>query len=84
MPVTDEVAFWELIYKTSDALSFGKYAVHIDSVCDGSMRNVPIRNLPFSRVEAYELLKTATDQFLLNNCGVLSPLSGDGWQAIRN
>jgi hypothetical protein len=84
MPVTDEVAFWELIYKTSDALSFGKYAVHIDSVCDGSMRNVPIRTLPFSRVEAYELLKTATDQFLLNNCGVLSPLSADGWQDLAD
>lgn len=84
LPLTDEVAFWELIYKTSDALSFGRYEAYIDKVCDGSMRSLPIRKLPFSRVEAYELLKSATDQFLLEHCGVLSKLSNEEWQELAD
>jgi hypothetical protein len=84
LPLTDEVAFWELIYKTSDALSFDKFEQHIKEVCDGSMRAVAIRNLPFSRVEAYELLKTATDQFLIKECGILSPTSSGEWQDLAD
>jgi len=74
VPFTKEVAFWSIIRNASESISFKEYANYVGMVCGATrdeLATVRSRfNLPFVRVEAYELLKAATDLFLKMRCGV--------------
>ena len=81
---TEDQIFWEIIRDRTDAISFPRYKRFIDNVmCSG---NLPPRGedtrpgyeqifesrLPFPGVAAYNLLKVATEYFLMQECGVVS------------
>ncbi|NGO15371.1 8-amino-7-oxononanoate synthase [Streptomyces sp. HC44] len=76
---TDDQALWTVIRRSTDRLGFKPYADWInDIMCTdarphvpaGGRRDVGDRSLPFPGVDAYLLLKVATEVFLLANCGV--------------
>jgi hypothetical protein len=81
---TDDQIFWEIIRDRTDAISFPRYKRFIDEVmCSGNLP--PVGNdirpgfeqilesrLPFPGVAAYNLLKVATEYFLMQECGVVS------------
>ena len=78
---TDDKALWVAIRNRTGAISFPRYKEFIDDVlCQGNItRERDMRGLkrkfvelgPHARgVGAYDLLKTATEVFLLLNCGV--------------
>ena len=90
---TPEILTWNLIRKTTDALSFKNYKAFMDFVLcndvealDGMddaeqklMKGAKSdrygklqqrRFLPYTDTDAYRLLKTATEAFLIVNCGV--------------
>src|SRR5829696_1930602 len=81
---TDDQIFWEIIRDRTDAISFPRYKRFIDEVmCSGNLppRGEDIRpgyeqifesRLPFPGVAAYNLLKAATEYFLMQECGVVS------------
>lgn len=87
-PTTDE-ALWVVIRQTTNALSFPNYVNFVDSImccrsslddlCPGNeVCNLPPLNqrrfLPFPNMDAYRVLKVATECFLMMRCGVyLSP-----------
>lgn len=79
VPVTDDVALWEVIQAATSSISFDAYSQHIQSVCG---QKTDVRNaldaLPFWRVEPYRLLKAATEHFLKSRCG-----SVDGWNWVE-
>lgn len=80
---TDEV-FWKIIRDRTDAVSFPRYKRFIDDVmCSG---NLPPKGstdsrtdyekqfesrLPFPGVASYNLLKVATEYFLMQECGLI-------------
>lgn len=81
-----EHLFWEIIRDRTDAISFNRYKEFVDEVmCFGDL---PPRGkgrdsrpdyektfesrLPFPGVAAYNLLKVATEYFLMQECGVAS------------
>ena len=78
---------WQSIRFHSDALSFPNFATFIDDVlCNGQYRTEigrrrylgsPLRESCFlPGVDAYELLKTAAETFLLCRCGICPPPAG--------
>jgi hypothetical protein len=79
---TEDEFFWEIIRDRTEALSFPRYKRFIDDVmCSGSLppSGPDIRplyeqtfesRLPFPGVAAYNLLKVATEYFLMQECGV--------------
>lgn len=75
LALTDDVAFWALIRRGTERLSFNNYLKFMDDVCgwDPERVNRDLRSrlrLPFARVELYELLKAATELFLVTSCDV--------------
>ncbi|MGH4031200.1 hypothetical protein ACQB60_19950 [Actinomycetota bacterium Odt1-20B] len=76
---TDDQALWTAIRRSTDRISFNEYADFIDPImCGGPLpgardpRKPPgLRALPFPGVDAYRLLKVATEVFLIVRCGVL-------------
>lgn len=78
VPLTKEVAFWGVIRNATESIGFRHYQNHIKWVCGATPEEIAhVRtrfNLPFSRVESYELLKAATDLFLKMHCGVVGDL----------
>src|SRR5262245_45891249 len=74
LPLTKEVAFWGVIRSASERISFNEYEKVINRFCCGTAQELTdLRrqyNLPFWRVDAYELLKSATDLFLRMRCGL--------------
>ncbi len=89
-PTSDE-ALWVVIRNSANALSFENYVNFVDTVmCGGDWSAVdakcpppcklpPLnqrRALPFPDMDAYRVLKVATECFLMMNCGVyISPSS---------
>lgn len=85
--ITDDIALWAVIRKSSEAMSFNNYFRFINSVLCGipsDERRPRIaefealkarRFLPFTDTDAYRLLKVATEAFVMVNCGV----QVDGW-----
>ncbi len=72
VPVTDEIALWAVIRQSSLDLSFDKYDKHVAQVFGNAQEINRVRHLlslPFGKVEFYEILKAATEDFLLRNCG---------------
>ena len=74
-PSTDQV-LWPIIRNRARAISFVEYKKYIDAVMcsggtapDGTVISSD-RKLPFPFVDAYDLLKTATEAFLMQECGV--------------
>jgi hypothetical protein len=79
---TEDQLLWEIIRDRTDAVSFPRYKRFIDEVmCSGYLppRGDDIRpnyeqtfesRLPFPGVAAYNLLKVATEYFLMQECGV--------------
>jgi hypothetical protein len=67
---TNEIALWAVIRQASQSISFDNYEKFIAKVCAKDLTN--IRRLPFARIGVYELLKAATEEFLIRNCGVLN------------
>ena len=74
-PSTDQV-LWPIIRNRARAISFVEYKKYIDAVMcsggtapDGTVISAD-RKLPFPFVDAYDLLKTATEAFLMQECGV--------------
>lgn len=78
---TADESFWALIRNTTEAIGFNRYSDFLDRVmCDyGSpeyeevQQQVRERPLPFPRVDTYNVLKVATEVFLMKNCGVTDP-----------
>lgn len=84
--MTADVPLWAHIRKGSAALSFGNFDRFLGLVlcgankADGDPKNwkgqivkdlAPIRCLPYNDMEAYKLLKVATEAFLMVNCGTV-------------
>lgn len=80
---TDDLPLWVVIKKSTDALSFENYNRFMDIVLCGKPGNGKLaasetefgrlekkRFLPYNDVEAYRLLKAATEAFVMVNCGV--------------
>lgn len=81
---TDDQALWVLIRYTTNAIGFDAYAQFMDSVLSGTLgakdasrAQIDSRrfSLPFPGVDAYALLKAATEVFLMSSCGVDRPFS---------
>lgn len=78
-PTTDDFGLWVVIKKSTDALSFNRYKTFMDGVmcCTRDLdermrikqRDLELR-LPFPGVQVYNLLKIATEIFVMDNCGV--------------
>ncbi|MGH9842894.1 MAG: hypothetical protein ACREEM_29500, partial [Blastocatellia bacterium] len=91
VPTTD-LPLWIVIRKTTEAISFDNYLRFMDMILCGigpeespprvrpkfeSLRDR--RFLPYNDVDAYRLLKVATEAFLVVNCGVaLAPFFTGG------
>lgn len=84
---TADVPLWELIRKSSEALSFGNYERFIGLVLCGKESETGIgrvtagkllstRCLPYSDMEAYRLLKVATEAFMMVSYGT-PPVTGE-------
>jgi hypothetical protein len=81
---TDDQIFWEIIRDRTDAISFPRYKRFVDEVmCSGNLppagndirpgfEQILESRLPFPGVAAYNLLKVATEYFLMQECGVVS------------
>lgn len=80
---TEDIVLWTLIRKGAEAISFDQYNRFISSIMcrDRGDRGHKLTNhdlahreyatsLPFTGVDAYNLLKTATEVFLMAHCGV--------------
>jgi hypothetical protein len=67
---TNEIALWAVIRQASQSISFENYEKFISKVVAKDLTN--IRRLPFARSGVYELLKAATEEFLIRNCGIVS------------
>jgi hypothetical protein len=74
---TTDQALWAYIRASTDAVAYKRYAEFIDDVlcCEAGNEGLPRtkvapNSLPFPRVEAYALLKAATEVFLMINCGI--------------
>jgi hypothetical protein len=80
---TDDQRLWEVIRDRTDAISFPRYKRFIDEVmCSGNLPPQGVADirpayeqtfesrLPFPGVAAYNLLKVATEYFLMQECGV--------------
>jgi hypothetical protein len=80
---TDDIVLWALISHGTQAISFGRYKDFIDGVMcgreggkDGKIAGREFRSsLPFPGVDPYNLLKTATEVFMMGEVGVRSDLS---------
>lgn len=73
---TDQI-LWVIIRNRTDALSFQRYSDFItDVMCNGRLPEkygaTPVKT-PFTDVEAYNLLKVATELFVMHEVGVLKP-----------
>jgi hypothetical protein len=73
---TPDQVLWTLIRNRTNAISFRRYREFIDGVM---CRGVDVRNpqrapgtvLNFTGTQAYEVLKQATDTFLMQECGIV-------------
>ncbi|TQM36849.1 hypothetical protein [Pseudonocardia cypriaca] len=78
---TPDQVLWTLIRNRTNAISFRRYREFIDGVmCRGLDVRHPAgtgKALNFSGTQAYEVLKQATDTFLMQECGVVDPDAGD-------
>lgn len=90
---TDDIVLWALISHGSQAISFSRYKDFIDGVMcgrdrieDGKFRGREFRtSVPFPGVDPYNLLKTATEVFMMGEVGVRSDLSQSDLQSeLRN
>ena len=72
---TPDQMLWTLIRNRTEAISFRRYREFIDGVmCGGVQLRSPHRVLNFTGTQAYEVLKQATDVFLMQECGVVDGL----------
>ena len=83
---TNEIALWGVIRQVTANISFNAFDTYLKGKCqeredpnlersDGSKRRRPPQfTLPFSRLDAYELLKSTTHRFLQTRCGVADDL----------
>jgi hypothetical protein len=82
---TEDQIFWEIIRDRTDAISFPRYKKFIDEVMDtGSLTSrggddarrgyeqIFENRLPFPGVAAYNLLKVATEYFLMQETGIVA------------
>jgi hypothetical protein len=80
VPLTNEVSFWALIQASSRALSFDNY--------ERFVRNRFAGKLSFGafvgpgKLDAYELLKETTEEFLLTHCGTVTKPDQDFWTEL--
>ena len=77
-PATRHKALWAIIRNRSDAVSFNRYKKFVDSVmCGGTPEgsteglNTQFQRLRFRGTDSYELLKKATEAFLMHETGVM-------------
>jgi hypothetical protein len=81
--LTDDVALWVLVRRSSEAMSFRNYDAMLGlffcrdergAKLKAGVENLkPRRFLPYNDTDAYRLLKVATEAFVLVNCGVYKP-----------
>lgn len=77
-PLTPDVALWIYIRNRTQAISFKNYQANLDGimcgapgpVAESSKGNSSNLRLPFPGVDRYTLLKTASEVYLMDNCGV--------------
>lgn len=72
---TPDQMLWTLIRNRTLAIGFRRYKEFIDGVLT---RGIDVRNgrgqvLNFTGTQAYQVLKQATDAFLMQECGILGP-----------
>lgn len=73
---TPDQVLWTLIRNRTEAISFRRYREFVDGVmCRGQDVRNPVRvgntDLNFTGTQAYQVLKQATDTFLMQECGVV-------------
>src|SRR5215218_4786885 len=86
-PDTEDIALWEVIRLSTEAISFSNYTAFMDYLFCGTELPEVLRGnagardriaelgdgaapLPFPDIDAYKVLKAATEAFLLVNCDV--------------
>jgi hypothetical protein len=101
---TDVQGFWEYLRQRTDAIAFGRYTTFIEDVLFKSKEGAvptelvdPVKQFRAAKrlagVDSYELLRLATEAFLLMQCGTLTfdpeqkitsePFDGKQLQAFR-
>jgi hypothetical protein len=77
VPATADQSLWSTIRYTTRSISFDSYVAFLEPIMCGQVTNAAVdakrRSLPFPGVDAYALLKAATEVFLMANCGVDAP-----------
>jgi hypothetical protein len=91
---TKDVALWQGIRKASQDLSFAKYEAFMNAVMSGgkleeaqekAMKQARrTRGSPFPGIDAYQLLKTATEVFVKLNCRVLEDYDFNDPEAVAD
>lgn len=78
VPASPHKALWALIDHRTDAIGFERYEVFMDKVMCGDVRNVEnaelrgrIGELQFRGNDAYDVLREATEAFLMQEAGVM-------------
>lgn len=79
---TTDQALWARIRAATNAVGFSEYIKFVDGLmCDTSRVEETLasafRNLPFPGVDGYAFLKSATEVFLMKNCGIVNPRTFD-------
>ncbi|MCI0643142.1 MAG: hypothetical protein L0Y72_31265 [Gemmataceae bacterium] len=91
-PMTADLALWVAIRNTTNAIAFNPYMEFIDGVmcCTTDLREPKLlknrsfeSRLPFPGVDAYNLLKVATEIFLMDRCGVAIDIDVNDLDAAR-
>ena len=74
LKMTTDMALWTVIRASTTALSFNSYKKFIDDVMcgkdPGTQGECESKSLPYPGVDAYSLVKCATEVFLMTHCGV--------------
>jgi hypothetical protein len=77
--LTPDMALWTAIRSATDGISFNNYKKFMDNVMCGRepegenlAAHCEHRSLPYPGVDAYSLVKCATEVFLMAHCGVVN------------
>jgi hypothetical protein len=76
--LTVDQVLWTVIRNRTEAISFDRFDTFITGVmCNNTADGRPVK-VPFTDVEAYNLLKVAAEEFLMHEVGVIDPEAAFG------
>lgn len=84
VPITNETILWIYIKNRSNRLSFTNYEKFIDLIMRGDKDLNVKEKLPFPGIDRYFLLKTATEIWLLGECGAQSSADDNDFKGFKS